>query len=344
MADSLILTIPQLRTLARVIYLQEEQAITGIDFESEPSLVKYLQECKACYESVEEFLNEASALEHKYPNGSAKASIASDIFGYMVNSANFALQLVRNYTLRKDYMTKIREHSTEISNRVTEVAENNASEMENLAKEAYNFRNAKLEAIRQRQTPASRQFSISLKESGIGFEDLIRRYQNKRNFSGLFNDLEDAQKILVYEDIIQASGRSRFLVNVLSEVVGAAGIALIIFTAGIMVWDLFTANDIFEAATRDAVVTVAAVGGALVGEIVGVTVAIAAGASAAFALMAGIITGFIGAFLIGEFTGWLIDSFFAGTYDTLSATGYRCYVADLPNGEAIARQIAHQLN
>lgn len=47
----------------------------------------------------------------------------------------------------------------------------------------------------------------------------------------------------VYNKIIEASGRGRFNVNLASEVLGAAGMGVLIFAAGIAVWDVYTSDN-----------------------------------------------------------------------------------------------------
>lgn len=150
----------------------------------------------------------------------------------------------------------------------------------------------------------------------------------------------------MYEKIIEASGRGRVIVNQLSAALGVAGIAVLLFTAGMMVWDIFSSEHILQTAAHDAVVTVASVGGAMLGEVVGTALStelVGVEASALFVLMAGIVTGIVGAFILGAFAGWLIDLIFgSGGSATLSTDGHRCYVAPMPDGVVLARQIAHQ--
>ncbi|XXG59174.1 hypothetical protein AAC387_Pa04g1300 [Persea americana] len=93
-------------------------------------------------------------------------------------------------------------------------------------------------------------------------------YQVKLELDGLFENLEDAEKIQVYNEIIKASGRGNVIVNSLSTFAGYAGIAVILFTAGMMVWDIFSSEHILQTATHDAVVIVASVGSASLGEVV----------------------------------------------------------------------------
>lgn len=128
---------------------------------------------------------------------------------------------------------------------------------------------------------------------------------------------------------------------------GGAGILLLIVAAGIMVWDIFTSEHAFQTATKDAMVTAASVGGALVGQVIGAALPTLVGLEASSLFVAGtaVLGGFVGAFIIGAFVGWFIDLIFGngGSYP-LSTDNHQCYVAPLPDGEAVARQIAHSDN
>ncbi|KAK8943212.1 hypothetical protein KSP39_PZI008733 [Platanthera zijinensis] len=347
MADNVaILKDEQLRRLARLIYFQEVDATNNIKFSSESELAKYLRDCKSNYDSVLGLLNSGGEVERKFQEDNTRAPIAQDICSYIVYCANSALQAVQNYTLRMNYLDKISEHATTLINGLQELDTENVINVRRLAKDAVLYRNAMLEYTRKSQSIASRNFSKWLKDTGLKFEELVESYQAKLKFDGPFENLENQQKLEVYEEIIEASGRGRVVVNEFSTAVGFAGIAILLFTAGIMVWDIFSSDHILLEATRDAVVGVASSGGAMLGQVVGAalgTALVGVAASPLFVLFVGIATSILGSFIIGEFAGWLIDLIIgSGGNATLSTEGLRSYVAPMPNGVVLARQIAHQ--
>ncbi|XP_034206458.1 uncharacterized protein LOC117620381 [Prunus dulcis] len=326
-----------------LVYYKEAEAIHHIKFRSEPERAKYLKDSRASNQSSIGLLDAGNALEGRFRNDDARASVAREIFGYIVNGTNHALQSVPNYSLRKDYVEKITEHVEMLGNAL-EVADG----VVYVAKEATEYRRAMYEYTRRHQTSGgsvSRQFSRWLEESGIKFEGLVQRYQAQLKFQGRFKDLKDVQKIQAYEEIIVASGgRGSVRINRLLKGFRAAGIAVNLFVAGLTVWEIFTADIPLEKATHEAVVIAASAGGLLLGEVVGVALATCVCPNPVSVVMVGIIFGIAGAFLLGEFAGWLVNLIFeaGGSFNTLSTDGHQCYIAPMPNGVILALQIVHQ--
>ncbi|KAK8934541.1 hypothetical protein KSP39_PZI014242 [Platanthera zijinensis] len=346
MADDIaILNDEQLRELAKLIYYQEVDATNNIKFSSEPELAKYLRVCKSNYDSVLGLLNSGGEADRQFADDNTRAPIAQDIFSYIQHCLNSALQVVKNYTLRMNYLDKISKHAASLLNELRELDPEDVISARRLAEDAVKYKDAMLEYTRQSQSIASRNFSKWLKDSGMTFEDLVKRYQTKLSFDGPFEELEDQQKLQVFEKIIEASGRESVIVNQLSTAAGIAGVAVLIFTAGIMVWDIFSSEHVLQAATHDVLVSLTSVGSAMLGELIGAAVEtelIGIEASALFVAFAGIATGILGAFIIGEFVGWLIDLIIgSGGNAPLSTDGLISYVAPMPDGVVLARQIAH---
>ncbi|KAM7463633.1 hypothetical protein LguiA_031754 [Lonicera macranthoides] len=337
MAGCISLDAEQLRQLAMVIHYQEVDSIHNIKFESELELAKYLADSRAGYDSVLRLLDESRELDHKFGIDQTRGPIACDIISYIQKAIDVSLQFVKNYRLRVHYLKKVRAHAMALINELQEVDPKNVTNIVRLAKDAVLYRNVMLEYRRKHQNPVSRNFSKWIKEKGLKFQELVERR---------FQDLEDVQKLQVYEEIMEASGRGRVFANGLTKALKVAGIAMFLFNAGMIVWDIYSSEQKLQTATRHAIVALASVGGAMLGDIVGVALSsalLAAGVSTFFVVTVGILTGILGAFILGEFVGWLIDLIFSSAGNTSFSTDlHRCYVAVMPDGETLARQIAHQ--
>ncbi|KAK1271558.1 hypothetical protein QJS04_geneDACA013023 [Acorus gramineus] len=317
MPELVILNEEKLRKLASLIYLQEAQAIQNIKFKSEPELAKYLRDCKSGYDSALSLLNAASESQQKWKDDQTRSPIAHDIFDYVVVSVNYGLQTVRNYTLRINYLNKMSDHSKTLMKALDELDPENQTNVASLAKDVALYKNTMIDYTKKYQSPASKDYSKWIKDTGLTFPDLVKRYQMELDFDGLFTDLLDKEKLQV-------------------------------LTAGMMVWEIFSSEHVLQTVTRDAVVTAASAGGEMLGEVVGAaisTILVGVEAAPLFVLLAGVVTSIVGAFFLGEFAGWLIDLIFgSGGTAPLSTDGHRCYVSPMPDGEVLARQIAHQDN
>lgn len=151
----------------------------------------------------------------------------------------------------------------------------------------------------------------------------------------------------MYDEIMEVSGRGRALdVDAVKNVVNKVGKAVLLFNAGNMAWDIYSADHVLLTATREAILTAAKYGGAQLGTILGAalgTKLVGAEASALFIYMAGCLGSIAGAFLIGAAAGWLVSLIFrTGSPPPNSTDNLHFYVAPMPDGAALARQIAHQ--
>ncbi|KAJ8769818.1 hypothetical protein K2173_008224 [Erythroxylum novogranatense] len=153
----------------------------------------------------------------------------------------------------------------------------------------------------------------------------------------------------VYNSIIRASGRGRITVNQVSKALGATGMAVLIFTAGIAVWDVFTSDNKLQTATESAAQVVGVVGGGTLGEFAATALAmgvLGAVASSVFVVVARIVGGFAGSYILGKFAVSLVDKVFGwGEMDTVTHMPdeicmHQCCKAPAPVGNVLARQYA----
>ncbi|XP_015873436.3 uncharacterized protein LOC107410518 [Ziziphus jujuba] len=343
----------ELRRLTKLVHYQEVENIKHIQFKSEAERRKYLNESKACYTSALELLDSGEKIKKDYEKDETRRSEAAhQIFSAMEWTINSSFQCVRNYTMRRSLLNKATEYSKTLIHKLHNLDPNDTSGALKLFADAKEYEKAMVEYATKHSNPVLSSFSNWIKNEHITFESLLIRFKNKLKFEKPFKELENAQKVQVYEEILEASGRGRGLSIGFAEVVGAAGVAVLLFTAGVMVWDVYTSEHKFQTATRDAVVATALVGGSMLGNIVGAALTTElVGAEAAVlgvSLVAegGFIVGIAGAFILSMAAGWLIDKLFSTgqvSHVTKHTTqSEHCYVAPMPDGKALAFQIAHQ--
>ncbi|KAM7271012.1 hypothetical protein ACFE04_030226 [Oxalis oulophora] len=362
MVGVVVLNKAQLEILSKDVYLHEASAIQNIKFKSESELVKYLYDCKSNHDTLLKLSDTASDFVQEFKGDEVKSSIARDIAEYMNISCNLSLQTVRNYTLRIHYLEKIKSCSNSLMEDLRGLSANRGSAIE-LAQRATNTKNAALEFAKNYKSPVYQTFSKQLKDSGVSYHALVDRYHKKLYPYKSFKLLTEPEKFerdsypqphswredgelrlgpRVFEQIIMASGCEKVVASGTIRALGAGGISVIMFSAGLMVWEIFSSAYPVEAAVRDSVMAATNIGSAVVGDIAGAAMAAMVGIDGVFATVAGIATGFLGAFIIGVFVGELLDMIFAsGGKDTYSTDGHKAYVAIMPDGLALARQIAH---
>ncbi|GAV75278.1 hypothetical protein CFOL_v3_18757 [Cephalotus follicularis] len=350
MAGMIILNDAQLRRLAKLIRKQEEQLIYNIKFESENDQGTYLNDCRANYNTAMEILDSGNKLVKEFNDDTARSSIAHDIYSTIEGSLNSAFQWVRNYTLRKSYLQKIKKFSTGAIDIVKTLDPKDTAFAKDLAQAADDYKKAMWELNKKCMSARSQAVANMFDQMGkrATMDALIERAQKKLNLSGSFDKLSDKDKIRVYEKVMDISGEEKLVSNAITKIFGAAGVALLLFTAGMMVWDIYTSDHKIRTATHDAVVAAASFAGAWVGEFIGTIAASAlvgteTFAAAAIVAVAGLAFSFAGAVILGLFAGWLIDSILSSgpSNKPLSTDGLRCYVAPMPDGVALAHQIAH---
>ncbi|KAL7246051.1 hypothetical protein ACSBR2_001222 [Camellia fascicularis] len=347
MASPVILEdVEKVRQLAKVIWYKEVDAIKSINFPSEQERSKYLRDCRDNHNTVEGLLDQGVELKQKkYQNDAVRYPIAEDIFLYIVYCANSALQTVRNCTVRKDYLSKISTHVESLIKELGNLNTGNPSDVSTLKEEAAKYKESMLKFISKYRSSASTEFSRWVNQQGLTFDKLVQKYQHIRGLGGLFKDLKEEDKILVYDDIMQASGRGSVIKSWLSKAKSIGGAAVVVITAGLMVWDIYSSDHKIQTATHDAVVSTAAMGGAILGDIIGAAIAtdlVGVEATSMFVAMAGFATGLLGAFILAGIAGGLIELIIGsgGTTD-IKTDNHKCYVAPMPDGVVLARQIAH---
>ncbi|KAM7502491.1 hypothetical protein LguiB_001395 [Lonicera macranthoides] len=342
--DSLVaLRGDDLRYLGEIIYRKESEVIKSQPFSSSTERNKYLDDCKTTYDSALNIVEDIEELYDKYVEDVSKGPIAHQMFSYVEHGVNVSFQVVKNYSVRASFLNKLKNHTDSLSAELAQLDSQIATDVEKLAAKAAKFEEVMMKCLKNYKNPVSAAFSKWVKSNRLTFNQLLKRYKSELGFRGSFESLEEAQKIEVYDEIVRVSGRGNIFKMGIKEV-GAT--AFLLLAAGIMVWDIFTAEHKIETAFRDAAVTAASISGGLLGDVVNavVRVAIADAIEGAtyYALAAGLLASFAGAFIIGAFAGAILDLIFSsGGTAPLSTQGLKCYVAPMPDCVVLARQISY---
>ncbi|KAF3447813.1 hypothetical protein FNV43_RR08518 [Rhamnella rubrinervis] len=358
-SDIVFLKDEKLRQLAHVIRGHEVENLKNLRFKSVGEQMKYLRICNSNHVSVETILNACDDLVSKYKNDTVRAPIAALILSYMEVCLNNALQVFTNYTLRRSYLEKITTHVDNLIQDLNDLNTSNPTDVATLTHQIQHYKEAVTNYSKMSvNSRASQEFSRNLRNSGIEFKTLVKRYQATLGFGGLFEQLKDEQKLLVYDAIIEASGRGKVLnhktLNAIalprssneSKDMSIKDAGMLLYNAANITWDVYTSDHPIQTAMRDAVTLAASEGGAVLKEIV--KAAILTGlegieATSLFVTGIGFVVGIVGSYILGEIAGEMFDLIFgSGGTKPLPNEGFIFYVADMPNGKDLAKQIANK--
>lgn len=168
----------------------------------------------------------------------------------------------------------------------------------------------------------------------------------------------------MYDSIIEASGRGKVLNDKIlkaiavpktgrsrgdeSKDISIKGAGMLLYNAASITWDVYTSDHPIQTAMRDAVKQVASKGGAVLQEIVEaaiVTGLVGIEATSLFVTGIGFVVGMVASYILGEIAGEIFDLIFgSGGTKPLPNEGFIFYVADMPNGKDLAKQIANKPN
>ncbi|XP_074292467.1 uncharacterized protein LOC141619342 [Silene latifolia] len=339
--ESVVLGKEKLRTLAKLIQQQEEERIKSIPFRSERDRSDYLRCSRETHDQAVTLLDDhykgvtkAANNNNNNNNNTDDASVEEVVkkyLSYLEMAVGFGMQTVANVHLRNDFLTKVRGHADSLIPRIKELTEGSLepweieSKAKDLIEELSVFKEAMYKSIVKKADSSSRNFSKAIKLSGNSFEDLVSKYQKKlvrekgSEFDKPFEQLEDEQKIEVYDEIIKSSGRGTFLENTAYKVADKIGKGLLIFTLAMSAWDIYSSDHKLQTTVKEGAEFGAGWAGGYIGEISGAAVATylvtaigvaETAATAAFVGLAAFVTGFGIGIALGILAGYVVDKIF----------------------------------
>lgn len=335
----------QLSKLAKLILHQEEPLMERI--KSEPERVKYLKECNGSHDKVVSLLHDGENFNKRFERDEHKADIAKEIHDYIKYGINMSLQSIRNCSLRVTCIDKIKTHFNSLVTELHELHPESLSKKRLLAKEVSMYKQCMWEYTNKCKSGSARAlskaYSMAIKQEGIKFPDLVKKHKNQLGYEGEFESLEEAQKLKVYNSIIDESGRASIPKLELAST--ALGIAVLVVSAGLMVWDIFTAADKIEAVLTNSLSVLSDIGAFAVQVAVegAVTMALAdVELGVFFVSLAGFVAGTVAGLLFVAVSGLLIDLILGGGGKTApSVEELKFHTAKMPDGMALAFRIAH---
>jgi len=180
---------------------------------------------------------------------------------FQTEAVNFAVRFIPDHAVRQEYIRKTREMANAILDDVRKGTVT-AEEGQRLANQ---LRNEIMETARGASSDVGRAWAQSLKAQGRTLAELQERYAAQL-FKRGFETLGEAERNQVFLAIIDASGRSRPSVVIVSARLARLSRGLLFVTAAIAVFEVAIADDPQKEAIRQGTVVGAGLaGGALAG-------------------------------------------------------------------------------
>ncbi|XP_074308997.1 uncharacterized protein LOC141643654 [Silene latifolia] len=348
----------QLRMLARLLRNREEPRM--VEMGSAIDRINYLNSMNDAHDNMVSLLSEAETLAQAQAHP-AKAQVSKEIEKYIIYGANWTMQCIRNCCMRVTCIEKIKAHFDSMVKELEELDGDNKDEVEDLLNlvKAYTHRMWEY-GNTSRSTLArarSRAFSEALKMEEITMEDLVLRTKNRLGYKPDFEDLEEHQKLEVYEFLINDSGRAtlptmynrKFRKPGLGDLMNIFGIGVLVVQAGVLVYDIFTAEHNIESALRET--------SALLADVVDFSVKLVVSAKVKTLVvkkvskvtamltssLAGFVAGAIAGFLVTLVTGGLLNAIFGsgGSKVPPDMDDLKFHTGEMPDGMAIAFELSH---
>ncbi|CAO2141159.1 unnamed protein product [Urochloa humidicola] len=309
----------QLQRLALLLRNNEEHIMRRVVM-TEPERVQYLQTVNNAYRDSMRLMDDSTAFKDSFSGDGSRSLIARDVHDYVIYGINMCLQNVRNCCMRLDAITKLRSHYDALTDALTTATD--ADDLSTLAMEASDYKDSMWEYCHKFRSASARAhskaYSDVLKLQGIELPDLLKSHQEKLGYGRKeFEDLDDAQKLDVYNSIIDESKRANIRLfsstsrqSRLKAKTVAEAVSVFIMAAGNMVYDIYTTEHNVEQVLRGSLNVLAAVGAFAVEAVVtkAVTTALVkAGLGVFVTSLAGFVIGAVAGLIFVAVSGRLID-------------------------------------
>lgn len=200
-----------LRYLGELIYRQEAQIIRSQPFNSSSERNQYLNDCQSTYESLLNILKDIEELYDKYAEDVSKGPIAHQMFSYVEHGVNAALQVVKNYSARVSFLSKLQNHTDSLIAELHELDSEIATDVEKLAAKAAKYDEVMIKCLENYKNPISAAFSRWVKSSRMSLNKLLERYIyiqpgfHAETFNGNFLSLKHLFNVFAKENRLENS-------------------------------------------------------------------------------------------------------------------------------------------
>lgn len=166
----------KIRELAHLIRGHEMNNLYYIKFQNLSEQLKYMAMVNDNEKSVTTILDNCKGLINIYKNDAVRGPIAGYILVYAENCLNNALQFIRNYTLRRNYLDKMIDHPPQLFHALEDLNTGSQTDVADFKENVEHYNHRVMSYMRlAANSHASEEFSRYLRNIGIGFHELVQR-------------------------------------------------------------------------------------------------------------------------------------------------------------------------
>ncbi len=177
-------------------------------------------------------------------------------------TANIGSHLTIDASARQAYARQIRA----MSNELRMMAQSGKMTWAQAAEQASEARNVIMEVIRTRSTPVGLSIVQKMKQQGKTLNEIVALKCQKLYGTNIsFNSLTAQQQNKVYLEVVKSAGKSRPEVTSAMKKLSHAGRGLILLSIALSIYTVATAENKFDAAGKEIVITGAGIGGGIAG-------------------------------------------------------------------------------
>jgi hypothetical protein len=203
-------------------------------------------------------------MENKVQNGSQEDQkiFEASIQTLQSEIANVGVHLIIDAEARQAYSKQILKMASEL--RVS--ANTGRITWSVAATQAQDARNVIMDVIRSRSTPVGLAMAQQLKSEGKTLNELVARKTKQLYGQTItFDGLSKTKQNTVYSEIVKSAGKSNPKVTASMKKLSFAGRSLVFLSIAISVYTVSTADNKFNAAGKEIVITGAGIGGGFAG-------------------------------------------------------------------------------
>ncbi|WP_139489068.1 hypothetical protein [Brevibacillus dissolubilis] len=344
---SQVITNSQAVTITKALYGAETSVIRNTEYSTPVAKERDMLDSQTAYQNAMNLLT-AEQNDKPYTTDQTREKVRELAWEVARSSLHHGIQNIKNMKLRAQYFQNVTDTVNDLRGQINQAS---LTDLEDLARQAMRTRDIQMDLYRAQLSRTASGFKDWMQ--GKTLIDLQRIYTQKR-FPGQtdFAALNEEEKMLVYGDIIEASGRSTAFTTLFSDSTRylSKGGPFILLTIGITLWQITDDAHPVTTIIENGLNVVATIEGEAAGQAIGASIGAMVGGPIGI-LVGGVLGGIIGGFVGGWASDHLFDAMVGGfsgdatgpVNQPLFVTPFK-YQFKLPDNFTLTQSLLSQMN